>query len=156
MTSRKERSITSLIDIEDEDLNRGDWKWCDTIPGVDDSFYGIPCYANYVHWFNPTGNLTKTIGPDLGNSSYKWSQGVMADSGVIYCIPYNYDKVMKIDTNVRENNNNGNVTIIDAKLPEEGNAKWMSGATSKIGGCIYCMPHNAKKILKINPKDDSF
>ena len=66
----------------------------------------------------------------------------------------NLIKVLKIDTNVGDNN--GNVTTIDAKLPEKGNRKWVSGAKSKIDGCIYCMPESANRILKIDPTDDSF
>ena len=74
----------------------------------------------------------------------------MADTGVIYCIPIRSDKVLKIDTNVSDNN--GNMTIIDAKLPKEGGDwKWIFGAKSKMNGCIY-----ANRILKIDATDDSF
>ena len=48
----------------------------------------------------------KQIGPDLGGGLFKWNDGVMADSGVIYCIPFKSDKVLKIDTNVGDNNGN--------------------------------------------------
>ena len=153
-TSRKETSITSLIDIHD-DLKKGDYKWCAIVLGFDGKLYGIPFKATHVVQFHPTDTPMKQIGPHFSDDGIKWSDGVMADSGVIYCIPFVSDKVLKIETNVGENN--GNVTIIDAKLPEEGaNAKWASGATSKIDGCIYCMPFNANRILKIDPKDDSF
>ena len=96
----------------------------------------------------------KEIGPDLGDGEYKWSNGVMIDSGIIYGIPYSSDKVLKINTNVGDEN--GNVTTIDATLPEEGGWKWRSGAISRIDGCIYCMPEDAKRILKINPANDLF
>ena len=146
-------SIAHLIDIHDG-LKKGECKWDATVPGADGNSYGIPYDATRVLQFNPTDKSIREIGPDLGDGGRMLSDGVMADSGVIYCIPYSYDKVIKIDTNDGENN--GTVTPIDAALPEKGERKWGSGAKSILDGCIYCMPCNAKSILKINPRDDSF
>ena len=143
----------SLINIHDG-LKQGDRKWSAIVLGLDGKFYGIPFNASRVFRFHPNDTTPmEQIGPDLGVGGAKWSDGIMAKSGVIYCIPFNSDKVLKIDTNVE---NNGNVTTIDIDLPEEGNAKWCSGATSKIDGYIYCMPESANRILKIKTTEDSF
>ena len=92
------------------------------------------------------------IHDDLKGGIFKWRATGFGVDGRFYGIPL--IKVLKIDTNVGDNN--GNVTTIDAKLPEKGNRKWVSGAKSKIDGCIYCMPESANRILKIDPTDDSF
>lgn len=126
---------TSLINIQDG-LKQGDQKQSATFCGVNGKFYSrIPFNASHVIQFYLNKTPMKQIGPGLIDALGKWNDGVMADSGVIHCIPFYYsDKVsLKIDTNVE---NHGNVTTIDIYLPEEGDAKWCSGATSKIDGCI--------------------
>ena len=118
MDPTKITPITSLIDIHD-DLKNGFSKWNAIVIGVDGKFYGIPYKASHVVQFHPTDTPMKQIGPDFGNrTKFKWSDGVMADSGVIYCIPFFTDQILKIDTNVGENK--GHVTIIDINLPENG------------------------------------
>ena len=73
----------------------------------------------------------KEIGPDFGYGPWnKWGKGVLTPSGIIYCIPYCSDSVLKIDTNIGQTN--GNVTIMNAILLEKGEYKWLSGAISKI------------------------
>jgi len=146
---RKETSVTSLFKIDEIGVN---FKWTATVLGQDGKIYGIPKNASYFVQINPTDKSMKEIGPDLdlGDTvSDKFSGGVITD-GVIYAIPLNYDKVVKIDTN--DGANNGSVTIIDAELPERGS--WSSGAKSKLDGFIYCMPLDANRILKIEPEDD--
>ena len=82
----KESWRTSLIDIDDE-LKRGDYKWIDSVPGVDGNFYGIPYGASHVVKYNPTDKSMHRIGPDFGDRGDKWYKGVMTDSGIIYCNP---------------------------------------------------------------------
>ena len=49
---------------------------------------------------------------------------------------------------------NETVTLLDTELPETGDGMWCSGALAH-DGCIYCMPFNARRILKFNPEDES-
>jgi hypothetical protein len=56
------------------------------VRGADDCIYGIPNNARRVVKFNPVDNSLTDIGPDLGNSFWKWACGVLADNGCIYCI----------------------------------------------------------------------
>ena len=121
-----------------------DNKWGDAVPGVDGNIYGIPFYASHVVQCNinvdkSTDNVKssstsismKEIGPDFGYGPWnKWGKGVLTPSGIIYCIPYCSDSVLKIDTNIGQTN--GNVTIMNAILLEKGEYKWLSGAISKI------------------------
>ena len=90
MDPTKITSITSLIDIHD-DLKGGIFKWRATVFGVDGRFYGIPHFHTHVVQFHPTDTPMNQIGPDLGDGGFKWSDGVMADSDVIYCIPFKSD-----------------------------------------------------------------
>ena len=108
----------------------------------------------------------KRIGPDLGDFGFKWSRGVIADNGIIYCIPAHSDKVLKIDTVIGDNHGNVSTIEIPLVITDVSNefdlTKWYSGALSKIDGCIYCMPScRARKaseyhlvILKIDPYND--
>ena len=93
------------------------------------------------------------IGPDLGDDKYKWWGGaILTDSGVIYCVPRRSRRgILKIDTNT------DNVTELDANLlPEGGPADedmWLSCAAAPGDGCIYFMPANADRILKVYPNN---
>ena len=176
MNMKMKMKRLSLIDIGIEDLKAVDNKWGDAVPGVDGNIYGIPFYASHVVQCNinmntdmdisitdrsidnvessTTSMSMKEIGPDFGYGPWnKWGKGVLTPSGIIYCIPYCSDSVLKIDTNIGQTN--GNVTIMNAILPEKGEYKWLSGAISKIDGCIYCMPNTARRILKIDPVNDT-
>jgi hypothetical protein len=78
-------SLTTLIGDEIE----GDDKWSTFVDGKNGFFYGIPCDARRVVKFNPLDKSLTEIGPDLGEGTFKWRCGVLANSSSIYCAPYN-------------------------------------------------------------------
>ena len=76
-------------------------------------FYGIPAHARRVVKFNPLDKSLTEIGPDFGEVGAKWSCGVRANTGDIYCAPYLSNRILKIHTN------DGTVeTLDDVELPE--------------------------------------
>ena len=65
----------------------------------------------------------------------------------IYCAPYNSNySILKINTN------DGTVETLDnVELPETGHLYlWASGALAT-DNCIYYMPYNALRIMRLNP-----
>ena len=77
----------------------------------------------------------------------------MTDSGVIHCPPSLYSDrgILKIDTNT------DSVTELDVNLhPEQGGDAdmWRSCCAAALDGCIYCMPYNACRIMKIDPNNN--
>ena len=84
----------------------------------------------------------------LGDDYWKWRDGAMTDSGVIYCFPWDEGRgILKIDTNTDV------VTELDVNFPERGIAMWRSCAAG-LYGCIYCMPRDGRRIMKIDPNNN--
>jgi len=127
----------------------GAQKWRAFVTGSDNCIYGIPYRARRVVKFDPIDKSLTEIGPNLGDRR-AWHCGGLANNGCIYCLPVlSHWNALKINTA------NGTVTILDIRLPENGVWLWRSGALG-LDGCIYYMPYNARRILKLNPEDDSF
>ena len=131
-----EHSLTALIGNEMQVRD----KWLDFVDGNDGFLYGIPCYARRVVKFNPIEKSLTEIGPDFGEGGHKWSCGVLANNGNIYCAPYDADLILKINTN------DGTVeTLENVELPERGRPwMWASGALAA-DNHIYYMPTNARR-----------
>jgi hypothetical protein len=141
-----EPSLTTLIGDEIQ----GDRKWSDFVDGEDGFFYGIPSCARRVVKFNPLDKSLTEIGPDFGDDLAKWTCGVRANTGDIYCAPCNADHILKIKTS------DGTVeTLENVELPETArNSSWVSGALAQDTN-IYYMPYNARRIMKLNPDNDT-
>ena len=139
-------AISTLVDGEGL---QGDGRWQATMAGTDGSIYGIPCSARKVIKFNPVDKSITHIGPDLGDEE-KWWTGAMSGNGIIYCVPWTLNRrcILKIDTNT------DTVTELDVEFPEQLQFAWISGALA-LDGCIYYMPSRARRILKLDPSDDS-
>jgi hypothetical protein len=141
-----ESYLTTLIGDEIQGNN----KWSSFVDGGDGFLYGIPFMARRVVKFNPLNKSMTEIGPDLGERGWKWRCGVLANStGSIYCAPYNADHILKIDTiqGIVE-------TLDDVELPETGRYMWASGALAQ-DNTIYYMPYKARRIMRLNPDNDS-
>ena len=138
-----DNAIATLVGEELE----GKYKWKGTVAAPNGSLYGIPYSARRVAKLNPLDKSITEIGPDFGKYG-KWERGAMTDSGVIYCSPQDDDRgILKIETNT------DNVTELDRNLlPEEGDCMWASCAAAH-DGCIYFMPANANRIMKLDPNN---
>ena len=78
-----------------------------------------------------------------------WMCGVRANTGSIYCAPYGADHILKI------NINDGTVETLDnVELPETGEWLGESGALATDNN-IYYMPTDARRIMRLNPDNDS-
>ena len=139
-------AITSLVGEEFEGYN----KWGASLAAPNGSLYGIPNSARRVAKFNPIDKSMTEIGPDFGGGGWKWERGAITDSGIIYSASNDYPRgILKIDTNT------DNATELDGNLlPERGyDRMWVSCAVA-LDGCIYCMPCNANRIMKLDPNNN--
>ncbi len=136
--------------------------WADTVVGPNGNMvFGIPCGAKRVMKFNPKDKSWTAIKGGLHEEGKEsgilllWDTGVLAKNNCIYCTPVDSGpdaRILKIDTTIES------AILLDAKLPEPNEdgtcSRWISGVLA-LDGCIYFMPHNARSILKIDPKNDA-
>jgi len=78
--------------------------------------------------------------------SGKWSEGVLGHDGNMYGIPFNMNKILKIDPS----SNATNPTALVGDDLVNGWEKWWGGVVGN-DGIIYGVPFNAKSILSFNP-----
>ena len=147
--------VNAISTLVGEEIERGrapqQQNYCATVASNNGCIYGIPCHASQVIKFDPDRNSMTFIRPDFGDYDEKWYRGAITDSGVIYGLPLDEEcGILKIDTNT------DNVTELNVNLlPEEGWSMWASCAAA-LDGCIYCMPRDARQIMKIDPnKNDA-
>ena len=139
-------NLTSTLVVE----NLGGYEWWEFEAAANGSIYGIPKRARQVVKFDPVDKSKTHIGPDFGNG-WKWHRGAMTPSGVMYCPPFDSHRrgILKIDTNT------DNVTEFDVDLLPEvgGEGMWVSCAVA-LDGCIYFMPTDARRIMKLDPNNN--
>jgi hypothetical protein len=144
-------SLTTLIGDE----MQGGYHWSAFVDGKNGFLYGIPSNAyTRVVKFNPLDKSFTKIGPELGRGGCKWKCGVLANNMCIYCAPFNAAHVLKINTI-----DDTVETLDDVELPPErgvagGRMMWASGALAS-DNHIYYMPYTARRIMRLNPDNDS-
>ena len=98
---------------------------------------------------------TEMVGDHTGDGIYEWSGGVYVD-GFIYGIPCSARRVLKIDPGKGGGGGGGRggrTSLVVGDLGE-GHMKWISGVMNEEDGCVYCMPYDAREILKFDPKTE--
>jgi len=113
--------------------------------------YGPPkgkSYAQYhkVFRLDPNTDAITHIGagyPTFAN--YGWHGAALADTGLIYCAPYNDTKILKIDPS--------DDTIAELSDTYSGSNKWAYAVYAN--GAVYCIPGSYDSILKINTSNES-
>ena len=141
--------MTNLIStLVGERINGAYWG---SVAAPEGFIYGIPlCFGpGRVVKFDPVSKSMTRIGPYFRRGN-KWTNGAITDSGIIYCPPIhsNHHGILKIDTNT------DTVTVLDANLlPERGGLMWKSCAVA-LDGCIYFMPRDARRIMKLDPHNN--
>jgi len=141
--------------IED-DFDAFGLNWYGVVLGTEDTIYGVPFNGDSILSYNTTSEKSKLIakghpllpkGSDILNG--KFSDGVLADNGLIYFIPRSSQKVIKFDP-----------TNLEDPLTEIGDnlgftsSKYMGGVLGSDGN-IYCAPSEANQVLKIDIENDA-
>ena len=139
-------SVTTLVGNEIE----GNYKWSSSVTGAGGCVYGIPYDARHVGKFNPIDMSLTPIGQDLDDVRVKWSRGVLADNGSIYCVSTTEGplQIVKIDTI------HDTTAVLDAQGMPESNTieRWISAALA-LDGCIYLYAMQCSSHLKIRHRE---
>jgi hypothetical protein len=106
--------------------------------------YFIPRNATSVLVFDTITKTLHSFGNIVGTGKY--CGGVVTKEGMIYCIPFDAQQVLKIDTGAET------ASLIGSTY--SGEAKWRSGCLAG-NGKIYCPPSSDSRILVIEPSTDT-
>lgn len=140
-TGRSDRKYKYLGSVSDENCN----------------VYCLPSGTDRVLRINTSTLKVDEIGPSLYESGMermkqnKWQNGFFSKlENCAYAIPLASETVLRIDINGDEKGH-PIVTTMGLPHPVNGLAKWEGGVMAS-NGCMYCMPNNFKKVLKITPQ----
>jgi hypothetical protein len=93
--------------------------------------------------FDPETNDHTLIGEKMPEGGHKYTSGILAEDGKVYCIPASARKVLVIDTVTKS------VNMIGDDL---GNGEWKwFGCCKAKDGSIVAIPHCGDRILRITP-----
>ncbi len=136
------------------------YKYWNGAVAADNAIYVPPYAASQVLRIGPeqTGIDSppecRVVGPDLNGFAttkrkFKWMGGVATRDGCVYGIPYEATGVLRIDPAAQDP---FSVLKIDgmSDLEIEATGKWTDGVLAG-DGAIYCIPHNARHVLRIDP-----
>jgi hypothetical protein len=159
---------TSLIAIQFDNEKYPDFnlvtttnKWYGGIVGADNAVYGIPYRAGAVLRIDCNTDTAKLVGPNYGCHQFNWHGGVCVH-GKIYAHPSHAETVLKIDTNViNDDNNNGEPVITELVIHRASydddprkNYKWLGGSVGVDGTTIYCPACDTSAVLEIDTTTD--
>lgn len=122
-------------------------KWYGGVLGPDGIIYCAPFTETRILKIDTNDDSISYIELGQAGSSLGCSIGIRS-SGDIYFIPTNSSALGGI---IKLRIYDQSIRIIT--ISTGGNA-WQSGVLAA-NGCIYCIPHNATQVLKINTQDDS-
>ncbi|CAE7254402.1 unnamed protein product [Symbiodinium natans] len=121
----------------------GKYKYGGGIVAPSGAVYCFPSDADFVLKIVPETETVSLIGPRFEGHN-KWQNGFVGRDGNVYAIPCNAPGVLQIVCAT-----DGVTTIpIDMENPNLQD-KWEGGVEAN--GDMYCMPQNAKKVLRIAP-----
>ena len=127
-------------------IGRG--KYYGGLLGGDGCIYGVPQCADGVLKIDPATQEVTTFGAVPGG--WKWHGGVVAEDGTIWGIPSNSDEVLRIDPFNEELSMLPFDYTYTCHHRADGKYKYL-GAVLAGDGCIYCIPSDADRVLKIDP-----
>lgn len=128
----------------------------------DGCIYGIPAHARSIVCLHPDQNneyrvLTVPLPPSVAGGKFKWLRGILAD-GYLYGIPAWADCVLQVDIDalwkrrtLNENENVVRLLPLPAGYESIGQQwQWHGAALNSNSTAIYCIPSNAKQVLKVD------
>jgi hypothetical protein len=147
----------TLSTFGDEAMMTGAQKWYGGLVAGDGHVYCIPQNADSVLKIDLVKQQTFLIAQGMfGQGEHKWHGGTYsARDGCIYGFPNNAEKVLRIDPAAR--GGEGAATLLGDKTIIVGGAHRTDGKYKYDGGvvgsdgCIYCIPGDADRTLKITP-----
>ena len=125
---------------------------------VDGCIYGIPSHARSIVCLYPSDNgyqvRTIPLPASVAGGKFKWLRGILAD-GYLYGIPAWADSVLQVDVDALwgRRQMTGNIVRL-LPLPDSymgGQTwQWHGAALNADKTAIYCIPSNAKQVLKVD------
>jgi len=112
--------------------------------GLDGNIYGVPSHATRVLKVTVATGAVELIGASLasdsgfgGRGTYRYGGAVVApDGGLIYCLPSDADRVLRIDPATEE--------VVEIGPSFRGKNKWQNGFVGR-DGAIYGIPCDAEQ-----------
>lgn len=130
---------------------RGQYLWHGGVVGPDQCIYGIPSHSGHVLKINPFDKTVKLIGDDIdpgayrAKGRYKYGGAVVGSNGIIYGLPSDAERVLRIDP-VSE------TTRLIGPAFQMHN-KWQNGYLAP-DHKIYGIPCNMDQVLQIDCEHD--
>jgi hypothetical protein len=157
----EEQQQLSLLDIHRraDDSHCCRYQWLGGCIGANGCIYGVPSDATSILKIDPFTDRVTTFG-HVSAQKNKWQGAVLSPiDGCIYCIPSNAEYVLQINTTGAVGSSstgqtsyyqsNEGVRLVGSHLSSMKD-KYQGGFLGKDGN-IYCIPENAKQVLKITP-----
>lgn len=124
----------------------------------DGCIYGIPSHAGSIVCLYPTKNgyqvKTVPLPPSVAGGKFKWLRGILTN-GYLYGIPAWATCVLQVDIDALWGRRQGSKEIVRL-LPltesyQSGETwQWHGAALNANTTAIYCIPSNAKEVLKVS------
>lgn len=128
-------------------FHSGNKKWSGAV-FASGKIYGIPYNELSVLAFDPSTGNSRTFGAEWKLSEKnKWSGGVLGFNEKIYCVPFDYDKILRIEPGTDK------IKMLKENYGSE-QGKW-SGGVLGFDGKIYGVPYNSNNLLIFDPKTES-
>ena len=123
----------------------------------DGCIYGIPSHSRSLVCLYPTEEGYKVrIDPlpkHVAETKFKWLRGIIAH-GYLYGIPAWADCVLEVDIDAMWNRREPQGDLINLIPLPDGHVvsqwQWHGASMNKEQTAIYCIPSNAKKVLKLD------
>lgn len=148
------RTTTFIGEPVDPGLHRpqGKYKYGGAVVAANGMIYCLPSDADRVLKIDPIAQTVQCIGPAFALHN-KWQNGYLAQNNMIFAIPCNMNAILQIDPATDE------VSLIEIDQttpllsPAEVNSfeKWEGGVVD-LHDQLWCVPQNAKCLLKVRPR----
>ena len=124
------------------------------------AIYGIPACAGGVLRIRLRDEDVQVIGT-LPEGGWKWHGGQTTQDGQVWGIPSNHEGVLRISPQANGEDlitvipGPGGEPLIGGRHRDDGKYKYLGGIVSPVDGCMYCIPSDADRILRVDPSTAS-